>query len=67
MRNLVFTCIALGTLAGGLATSANAMPIVGGTAVSEGAPSNIQPVWWRRVCGPYRCHWVWFGHHRRWW
>ena len=66
MRKLLLASLALGTLAVGVATSANAIPVAGGTAVAQTAPSNVTPVWWRRVCGPYGCHLVWFGHRRHW-
>ena len=66
MRKLLFASAALGALTIGLATTATqAAPIVGGLAVAQAAPSLIENVFWRRYCGPYRCHWVWV--RPRWW
>ena len=68
MRNFLLATAALSTLAIGVAaTAVEAAPIAGVQAIAQAAPSNIDNVYWRRVCDRDgdRCHRVWI--HRRWW
>ena len=70
MRNVLIGATALGMLAFGLAMSTvEAAPVVGGQAIAQAAPTNVDHVWWRRVCDRDgdRCHRVWIRPRYYWW
>ena len=68
MRNFLLASAALSTLALGVAaTAVQAAPVASVQAIAQAAPTNVDHVYWRRVCDRDgdRCRRVWI--HRRWW